>query len=67
MPFKSKQQARFMYSQHPKIAKKWSDEMKKDQKTEHPIKPLPKRKKGSKMTPAKTKAQVRKYTKKGGK
>jgi hypothetical protein len=24
MPFKSKAQARFMYSQHPDIAKRWS-------------------------------------------
>lgn len=24
MPFKSKAQARFMFSQHPKIAKRWA-------------------------------------------
>lgn len=26
MPFKSKAQQRFMYSQHPDIAKRWEDE-----------------------------------------
>lgn len=38
MPFKSKAQQRFMFARHPRIAKRWADEMKdKDQS----IKKLP--------------------------
>ncbi len=36
MPFKSKKQAAFMFSQHPKIAKRWAAETKS-------IKKLPKK------------------------
>lgn len=43
MPFRSKAQARFLYAKHPKIAKRWSKEMKRKGKTQHPIKPLPTR------------------------
>jgi hypothetical protein len=39
MPFKSKAQQRFMFSQHPEIAKKWAKETPN-------IKKLPKKKKG---------------------
>lgn len=64
MPFKSKQQTKYMYSQHPKIAKKWHDEQIETQGRAS-FKKLPKRVKGSKMTPSKTKrANVRQ--KKGG-
>jgi len=28
MPFKSKQQAKFLYAKHPEIAKKWAKETK---------------------------------------
>lgn len=28
MPFKSKKQERFLFSQHPDIAKRWANEMK---------------------------------------
>jgi hypothetical protein len=38
MPFKSQSQRRFMYSQHPKIAKRWEKET--------PKKKLPEKKKG---------------------
>lgn len=43
MPFKSKAQQRFMYSQHPEIAGRWSDEMRGGKRAskfqrEHPIK-----------------------------
>lgn len=41
MPFKSKQQAKFMYAKHPKIAKRWTKETKS-------IKALPKKVKASK-------------------
>lgn len=36
MPFESQQQRKFMYSQHPDIAKRWEAETPKD-------KPLPKK------------------------
>jgi hypothetical protein len=43
MPFKSKAQQRYMYSQHPEIASRWSDEMRGGKRAsksqrEHPIK-----------------------------
>jgi hypothetical protein len=41
MPFKSKQQRKFMYAVHPKIAARWSKETPKGTK-------LPKRKKKKK-------------------
>jgi len=40
MPFKSKRQARFMFSQHPRIAKRWV----KESGSKHPIKGLPEKK-----------------------
>lgn len=70
MPFKSKQQQKLMFSQHPKIARKWADEQ-IEQKGRGSFKKMPKRVKGSKSTPAKTRAAARKYVqssrKKGGK
>lgn len=39
MPFKSKAQARFMFANHPKVAKRWAAET-------NSIKKLPKKKRG---------------------
>jgi hypothetical protein len=45
MPFRSQKQRRFMFSQHPEIAKKWTAEQKaKGQPAVQP-KPKPKKKK----------------------
>lgn len=46
MPFQSKAQERFMYSQHPDIAKRWQKETKNQSKL--PDKKKPKDKKRSK-------------------
>lgn len=68
MPFKSKAQQKFMFSQHPEIAKKWSDMMsskdfahlpeKSKEKSNPPQKP---QKKDSQQVP---KAQQKKKSKK---
>jgi hypothetical protein len=44
MPFTSKKQARFMFANHPNIAKKMADGM-KTKSNKHPIKGLPASKK----------------------
>ena len=46
MPFKSKKQMRYMYSQHPDIAKKWSAEAKSEGKAQ--VQPGKKKKKSFK-------------------
>jgi hypothetical protein len=38
MPFKSKAQVRFMYSQHPEIAKRWAKETLKIKKLPEKVK-----------------------------
>jgi len=38
MPFKSKAQVRFMYSQHPEIAKRWAKETLKIKKLPEHVK-----------------------------
>lgn len=45
MPFKSKAQQKFMFSQHPKIAKRWAKETKN-------IKNLPEKKKSKEANKA---------------
>lgn len=40
MPFTSKKQARFMFANHPRIAKKMADAM-KTKSNKHPLKGLP--------------------------
>lgn len=54
---------KFMFSQKPKIAKRWKDEQKESQ-GKGSFKKMPKRVKGSKSTPIKTKAAQKKTTKK---
>lgn len=43
-----------MFATQPKVAHKMADKMKAKSGTKHPIKPLPKKAKGSKSTPLKT-------------
>lgn len=43
MPFKSKAQARFMFSQHPKIAKRWASKTLSIKKLPETAKKGPKR------------------------
>jgi len=49
MPFQSKAQQRFMFSQHPKIAKRWAREMKGSHKS---IRSLPEKKASDVESPA---------------
>jgi len=63
VPFKSKQQMKFMFSQMPKTARRWADEQKASS-GKGSFKKLPKRAKGSKATPSKTKAAQKKQTRK---
>lgn len=48
MPFKSKAQKRFMYSQHPDIAKRWSHEYPEHERLPEKVKKKKPKKKGRK-------------------
>jgi hypothetical protein len=57
MPFKSKAQAAFMFSQHPEIAKRWEAETKNMKKLPKHVKKKTTKKKTSKKTSKKKKGK----------
>ena len=46
MPFKSQSQRKFMYSQHPEMAKEWEDKTPKGKKLPKKVKKTTKKKAG---------------------